>query len=124
MTEKVRDHIDLCVGLIDLKDTMEKEEFPVDERAVEYSRMIRASAKELTEAEADYLDKVPHAVDAVSKSIYTAAQMAQKMDDIGGISELAAKFMVKAGISGHDCDNCNDKGKCEMEATVREEKAK
>ncbi len=89
MTERVRDHIDLCVGLIDLKNTMEKTEFALDERAVEYSRMIRASASGLTEAEAEYLDKVPHAVDAVGESMYAAAQ---KMDNFGGISELAAKL--------------------------------
>ncbi len=121
MTEKVRDYIDLCMGLIDLKNTMEKAEFPVDERAVEYSRMIKESVRKLTETEADYLDKVPHAVNAVGKSMHMAAQ---KMDNFGGISELAAKFMVKTGISGHDCDNCKDKGKCDMEAMVREEKAK
>ena len=77
MTEKVQDHIDLCVGLIDLKNTMEEAEFPVDERAVEYSRMIRESARKLTEAEADYLDKAPHAVDAVGKGTYAAMQMAK-----------------------------------------------
>ncbi len=122
MTEKVRDHIDLMYGMGKLRESIdEKAEWNKDERVTEYTIKAMEALGSFTEEEAEYLDIATVALNAMGKSLMVVAKARAKD---GGISELAAKIIAKAGISGHDCDNCNDKGKCDMEAIIRAEKAK
>ncbi len=121
MTEKVREYIDLLYGMGKLRESIdEKAEWNEDERVTEYTTMAMSALEGMTEEETKYLDIATSALKVMAAALLAIVEAWGK----GGISELVAKIIAKASISGHDCDNCNDKGKCEIEATVREEKAK
>ncbi len=120
MTEKVREYIDLVYGMGKLRELIdEKAEWNKDERVTEYTTMAMSALEGMTEEEAKYLDIATTALKAMAKALLTVVEARGK----GGISELAAKIVAKAGISGHDCDNCSKVGKCDMEAMIRAEKA-
>ena len=121
MTEKVREYLDLNYGMAKLRESLSNEEWPKDERVKDYFDKVLELADGFTGEEAKYMDTLTGALDAIGKTLKERSEVLN--GELGGFKDIAAKILAKAGISGHDCDNCRDAGSCDMEAEVRAQKS-
>ena len=78
MTDKVREFIDLCVGLGALTKIMSKEEIMNDDRLDDYFLRLNALRGEMTGAERRYITSVP----AEIKQVILTFGLAALPDDV------------------------------------------
>lgn len=106
--KKAIEVLELCAGLVRIVRTIEnQEEAMEDDRIMEYhGRIVQIMA---TDEEAGrFVIDAMNGFESVNRAI-----------------ERSSEAMKDAAISGtHDCDECEDAGKCPIEAMVRAAKAK
>lgn len=114
MTDKVREFIDITVGLGQLCESMSEEELRDDERLSTYTNKIRRYCADFTDEERHYVESVVAGVSAAIKMVNSVNE-----SGLGGIISNLTKVLAKSC----DCDNCDKAGSCDDEVTVRQLKA-